>query len=539
VDHDATALAVHAAMASTGRGHPHEMALYHAGPAGIDVHHFLPGETPSVRSCLDEASQVRKAAMCARYVTQEKYAAYFEVDVERYRCAPRYDFALSPTPGRPLLYESGDAEAGQRWRTHATRAIDELGPAGVTVLLPGASPTSTTDVAGVDDDRVARVSVIVRTIGRPTLAAALDSINAQTYPNIEIVLVDAGGHGAPPAWEPREGVLLQSHAAVGCDRAAAANVGMAAATGAYIAFLDDDDWYHPEHIASLATWLTQRGDVQVAYGDVEVVEMYPDRVPQARAVFASAYDPIALLCENYIPLNAVLVSRARLEGARFDESLPLFEDWDFLIGLSRRTQFEHVAGIGAVYRWPPGSGVNNPQLTTVVQERVFAKWQGSLTASEHAAILRRAIKETELKEGRHALVTELKDHLRAQDEELARAREVITGQERLLAELHSHLQRQDSELAQARSTVQLQEQQLGELRPHLRAQDAELDSLRPLQARVLDLEAASADIHRQLTAARAELQRLYSSRSWRWTAPLRQLVSRSSGDTTAKDPNDD
>ena len=45
------------------------------------------------------------------------------------------------------------------------------------------------------------VSVIVRTIGRDTLVEALNSIVCQTYPNIEIVLVDASGAGSPASLE--------------------------------------------------------------------------------------------------------------------------------------------------------------------------------------------------------------------------------------------------------------------------------------------------------------------------------------------------
>ena len=47
VDHDTTALCVHAAMAHSRRGHPHEMAVYHAQGDEVAVHAFLPDSPAS------------------------------------------------------------------------------------------------------------------------------------------------------------------------------------------------------------------------------------------------------------------------------------------------------------------------------------------------------------------------------------------------------------------------------------------------------------------------------------------------------------
>ena len=212
----------------------------------------------------------------------------------------------------------------------------------------------------------------------------------------------------------------------------AANAGLHAATGEYVGFLDDDDWFHPEHIENLVGGL-RGSDARAAYGGVEAIEWLEDASPTRQWVYESPYDPIALICQNYIPLNALLIQRELIaDGCEFDETFTIYEDWDFLIQLSRRTPFQQVAGIGAVYRWPPGSGVNDPSRTQAMQERIFTKWHPRLSADEHLAIMRRAIVQTELEDSRQSQLNALRQHLKAQDEELAILRPSVQAQDRQL-----------------------------------------------------------------------------------------------------------
>lgn len=179
------------------------------------------------------------------------------------------------------------------------------------------------------------ISVIVRTKDRPgLLREAVDSIRANRYP-CDIVVVNDGG-----ARPELDGVTLVHHEK-SRGRSEAANAGVRAAGNAFVAFLDDDDLYYPEHLSTLAA---AKADV-AAYTDA-VSAFFKSEQTEAHSrlrLFSQDFDPDLLLIDNYIPLPTLLVARETfLDAGGFDPEFDLFEDWDFLIRLSRTGALVHV-----------------------------------------------------------------------------------------------------------------------------------------------------------------------------------------------------
>lgn len=210
------------------------------------------------------------------------------------------------------------------------------------------------------------ISVIVRTKDRPALLAeALASIRATGYP-AEVVVVNDGGAdvGLP------EGTTAVRHDATR-GRSAAMNSGVAAAKNPFIAFLDDDDLFYPDHLAVLST---AAGQSQFAawYSDgvsafVRTGASGTHETESRLRLFAQDFDRDLLLIDNFIPLPTLLVRRDDyLSVGGFDPSFDLFEDWDFLIRLTQKGDFLHVpritceirhiaAGASIVLATPEGS----------------------------------------------------------------------------------------------------------------------------------------------------------------------------------------
>ena len=98
-----------------------------------------------------------------------------------------------------------------------------------------------------------RVSVVVPVYNvKNYLQDCLDSLTAQDYDNLQIILVDDGstdGSGdmcdSYAAGRGNVEVIHQKNAGL----SAARNAGTAAAAGAYIAFIDSDDWVSPDYIS--------------------------------------------------------------------------------------------------------------------------------------------------------------------------------------------------------------------------------------------------------------------------------------------------
>jgi LmbE family N-acetylglucosaminyl deacetylase len=132
-DHDAVAFAVRGAVESMRRsGNPAPVVLeftsYHAGANGeMATGEFLPVEgCEETASILTAEARRRKLGMFEAFVSQRDVLRNFEVNCERFRPAPMYDFGHPPHPGQ-LYYERFDwGWTGQRWRGLASEALASL-----------------------------------------------------------------------------------------------------------------------------------------------------------------------------------------------------------------------------------------------------------------------------------------------------------------------------------------------------------------------------------------------------------------------------
>ena len=235
------------------------------------------------------------------------------------------------------------------------------------------------------------VSIIIRTTKRLELADALSSIATQTYRHIEVILVDVEGRGDLPGIDwcgqfPVRVAATGSH----LDRGAACNVGLDAAGGDYVAFLDDDDWLLPDHVASLLAALQASPHDKAAYAGVICLREKDDGSWETVRTYNDPYDPTRLLLENYLPMHSVMFARSLLvNDVHFDESLEVYEDWDFWIQLSLNTSFIHVDRVTAVYRISHNSGFavrDGEEKALRGLQAILEKWRPRWTLDQLTAI---------------------------------------------------------------------------------------------------------------------------------------------------------
>ena len=203
------------------------------------------------------------------------------------------------------------------------------------------------------------VSIIVRTFNRPErLQECLQSLARQNYSPFEVVVVNDAGEDVSHILPVELGAIPYQYVSnsKNMGRTAALNIGVEAATGEYIGFLDDDDVIYPQHIRSLAqTAMPDR--LPVVY--TNVINVTYQRDPQTQEwkrvheqlVYSFDFEKDNFLLANYIPITCLLIRKDCFAAVGpFDESLLIYEDWEFLIRLSRKFPFKHIPIITGEYR---------------------------------------------------------------------------------------------------------------------------------------------------------------------------------------------
>ncbi|MBI9089854.1 MAG: HAD-IA family hydrolase [Desulfobacterium sp.] len=225
------------------------------------------------------------------------------------------------------------------------------------------------------------VSVIIRTKDRPeTLAFALKSVENQDYRPLELVVINDGGADISPVLGSLSladmGVRLVVNEQ-NLGRAKAGNAGIDKASGDYLIFLDDDDWFEPDHISALVGALRSHPESMAAYAGVKYCTS-PETL-EIQHVFNSGFDPVYLMLENTIPIHALLFSRMLItKGCRLDESLEVFEDWDLWLQFAQYTGFHHVDQVSAGYRSGGGSEAGwglSPERVAQFRRQLLDKWR--------------------------------------------------------------------------------------------------------------------------------------------------------------------
>ncbi len=104
---------------------------------------------------------------------------------------------------------------------------------------------------------VPKISVVIPTYnGGKRLLATIASVQAQTAPAHQIIVVDDGSTDGTPALCQAPGLAIEYVRAANGGQQRARNTGVAHATGDWIALLDHDDLWHPEYLAELTAFLT-------------------------------------------------------------------------------------------------------------------------------------------------------------------------------------------------------------------------------------------------------------------------------------------
>ena len=193
--------------------------------------------------------------------------------------------------------------------------------------------------------RVRRVSVVVPTRDRPELLdQALASIRAVEGPDLscEIFVCDNGSLPETLAVAERHGARYLKVTKRGA--ASARNAGLRAATGEYLAHLDDDDLWTPEHIRPHLALLDSRPDFDAVVGQIWPTDEHGTPLSDAWPAMLPDDGELFMEFMRYFPQVGGTVARASIRDTvgYFDESLLGDADWDWQLRIAKTKKIGFV-----------------------------------------------------------------------------------------------------------------------------------------------------------------------------------------------------
>lgn len=168
------------------------------------------------------------------------------------------------------------------------------------------------------------------------IADAIDSCLSQTYEDIEIIVVDDGSDDNSVEVVKRYGdkvvLCVQEHNGANCAR----NCAIALSSGAFVQFLDADDYLLPNKIANQVTCLQESGK-DVVYGDWRYQFHESDGSVWLGAVDISGEQEdilCSLLSGWWVAPNSLLFRRSAVDRTDgWDEALEAAQDRDFFLSV--------------------------------------------------------------------------------------------------------------------------------------------------------------------------------------------------------------
>lgn len=225
------------------------------------------------------------------------------------------------------------------------------------------------------------VSVIVPNFNNAaSLERCIASLLNQTYPNIEVVVVDDCSSDNSKILlktisdtDSRVKVIENS---VNTGVALARNLGFSYSSGDFLTTVDSDDEFHPQKIEKELGCIIKSDDFTcVAYSDTILLkngEFFIQKCDLWR--FHNFYEAL-LLRKCVIPRDVMFHKSHLIDGCLlFDRKLNRFEDWDFKIRLFSRAKPIYSDSVGTIYNLHD-KGLSKGSYISILSDifRVFIK----------------------------------------------------------------------------------------------------------------------------------------------------------------------
>ena len=240
-----------------------------------------------------------------------------------------------------------------------------------------------------------QISVVIPVYnGERTIEETIASVLAQTFTDFELIIINDGSQDntveviqkiIQETADPRIKLYSYSNAGLAASR----NRGITKAEGEYISFLDADDLWTKDKLASQYQALQTYPQAAVAYSGTDWIDEAGNFLKHSSPPSISGDIYGVLLLSNIVGSGSnALIKRDVLSiTGGFDESLKASEDWDFLIRLAAKYQFIRIDAPQILYRQSPNS--MSSKLSYQEQETIKVIRKAFRQAPPHLQYLKR------------------------------------------------------------------------------------------------------------------------------------------------------
>lgn len=195
------------------------------------------------------------------------------------------------------------------------------------------------------------------------IGAAIDSVLAQTYDDLEVIVVDDGSTDDTERVVAAFGDSVRYLRQDNQGRAASRNAAVLAARGEYIAFLDSDDLWLPDRLARQVPVLDARPDVGMVHGVVDAIDEagtpLPEESRKMRELFERAHRSPPTYASYALGsrclTSTILVRRAVFDRVGLYDPAIAVEDVELYLRLALAYEIVFLPGAPlARYRMHPG-----------------------------------------------------------------------------------------------------------------------------------------------------------------------------------------
>ncbi|OCA84624.1 glycosyltransferase family 2 protein [Bacillus sp. FJAT-27986] len=175
------------------------------------------------------------------------------------------------------------------------------------------------------------ISVIIPTYNRANvISRSIKSVLEQTYRDIELIIIDDNSSDNTDQVISRFNDSRIKYIKLDNNKGAcfARNYGVEISKGEYIAFQDSDDYWLPMKLEKQIKFL-QENNYDLVSCQIRINKGNEYRIfPRVELI-----NDDNIYIQNYVSTQTILCKRECFNRYKFDENLPRFQDWDFILGI--------------------------------------------------------------------------------------------------------------------------------------------------------------------------------------------------------------